>query len=93
MSFFFGILLALGLLSISLLAEREGGYENGRIVFWSQRRFLFLLEPYFRIYPIMCELSQNFLLDLYLSKPNTVQTPLLQLLGFEQSEHNLKEIM
>jgi hypothetical protein len=38
-------------------------------------------------------LSSGFLLDLYLSKPTSITHPLLQILSFELSEHNPKEIM
>lgn len=38
------------------------------------------------------ELSHHFLLDLYLSKHTPAIHPLLQILAFENSEHNPKEI-
>ena len=37
-------------------------------------------------------LSQSFLQDLYAGKPTTLAQPVLQILGFETSEHNPKEI-
>jgi hypothetical protein len=37
-------------------------------------------------------LSAGFLQDLYASKPSPVSQPVLQLLGFESSDHNPKEI-
>ena len=38
-------------------------------------------------------LDSNFLLDLYLARPTAIAHPVLQILNFEVSEHNPKEIM
>jgi hypothetical protein len=50
-------------------------------------------EHRIRIYRIMSSatvLSQNFLLDLYLSRQTAYREPVLQILGFETSEQNPK---